>query len=309
MKQVSEKAYAKINLSLDVIRRRPDGYHEVKMIMQTVGICDTITISKADDKGIFLKVGDAPLPCDKSNLIYKAAEMVMQQFDIREGVEITLDKNIPIAAGMAGGSSDAAAVFRGMNRLFGLGMSLSEMQKLGVKIGADIPYCVMGGTALSEGIGEILSPLSAPPKAYLLIAKPDIDVSTKFVYENLHADTLSYHPDVDGMVQALETGDLKGITDRMGNVLETVTEKAYPVIGEIKKLMKAEGAENALMSGSGPTVFGIYRKKDVAEKACAVLQKQKIAKQIFVTEFVLPEYTPEVNEMMSGEFGKKEEEA
>ena len=309
MKQVSEKAYAKINLSLDVIRRRPDGYHEVKMIMQTVGICDTITISKTDDKEIFLKVGAAPLPCDKSNLVYKAAEMVMQQFDIREGVEITLDKNIPIAAGMAGGSSDAAAVFRGMNRLFGLGMSLSEMQKLGVKIGADIPYCVMGGTALSEGIGEILSPLSAPPKAYLLIAKPDIDVSTKFVYENLHADTLSYHPDVDGMVQALESGDLKGITDRMGNVLETVTEKAYPVIGEIKKLMKAEGAENALMSGSGPTVFGIYRKKDVAERACAVLQKQKIAKQIFVTEFVLPEYTPEVNEMMSGEFGKKEEEA
>lgn len=309
MKQVSEKAYAKINLSLDVIRRRPDGYHEVKMIMQTVGICDTITISKADDKGISLKVGAAPLPCDKSNLVYKAAEMVMQQFDIREGVEITLDKNIPIAAGMAGGSSDAAAVFRGMNRLFGLGMSLSEMQKLGVKIGADIPYCVMGGTALSEGIGEILSPLSAPPKVYLLIAKPDIDVSTKFVYENLHANTLSYHPDVDGMVQALESGDLKGITDRMGNVLETVTEKAYPVIGEIKKLMKAEGAENALMSGSGPTVFGIYRKKDVAEKACAVLQKQKIAKQIFVTEFVLPEYTPEVNEIMSGELRKREEEA
>lgn len=296
MNQVSEKAYAKINLGLDVIRRRPDGYHEVKMIMQTVGICDTLTIAKSNNKEIILMVGDAPLPCDRSNLIYKAAEMVMQQFDLQEGVEITLEKNIPIAAGMAGGSSDAAAVFRGMNRLFDLGMSLSDMQKLGVKIGADIPYCIMGGTALSEGIGEILSELPTPPDAYLLIAKPDIDVSTKFVYENLHADTLAYHPDVDGMVEALTAGDLKGITDRMGNVLETVTEKAYPVIGKIKSLMKTEGAENALMSGSGPTVFGIYKEKEAAERACKVLQEQGITNQIFVTEFILPEYAPAAGE-------------
>lgn len=296
MNQVSEKAYAKINLSLDVLRRRPDGYHEVKMIMQTVGICDILTISKSGTKEIILKVGDAPLPSDRNNLIYKAAEMVMQQFALQEGVEITLEKNIPIAAGMAGGSSDAAAVFRGMNRLFNLGMSLSDMQKMGVKIGADIPYCMMGGTALSEGIGERLSSLPSPPEAYLLIAKPDIDVSTKFVYENLHADTLTYHPDVDGMVKALAAGDLKGITERMGNVLETVTEKNYSIIGEIKTLMKENGAENALMSGSGPTVFGIYSKRDVAENACRILKEREVAKQIFVTEFVLPEYTTSARE-------------
>lgn len=292
MNQVSEKAYAKVNLSLDVLKRRSDGYHEVKMIMQTVGIYDVLTLFKTESKEIVLKVGDAPLPCNRDNLVYKAAELVMQRFDLPEGVEITLKKNIPIAAGMAGGSSDAAAVFRGMNRLFNLKMSLSDMQELGVKIGADIPYCIMGGTALSEGIGEILSQLPAPPKAFLLIAKPDIDVSTKFVYENLHADTLTYHPDVDGMVQALKQGDLEGITDRMGNVLETVTEKAYPVIGEIKTLMKAQGAENALMSGSGPTVFGIYKEKKCAEKAYEVLVEKKLAKQVFVTEFALPEYTP-----------------
>jgi len=301
MNQVIEKAYAKINLSLDVLRRRPDGYHEVKMIMQTVGIFDTLTIAKASDKSIRLKVGNAPLPCDRSNLVYKAAEMVMNQFDLQQGVEITLEKNIPIAAGMAGGSSDAAAVFRGMNRLFSLGMSLDDMQKLGVKIGADIPYCIMGGTALSEGIGEVLSSLPVPPKAYLLIAKPDIDVSTKFVYENLHADTLTYHPDVDGMAEAIREGDLEGITDRMGNVLETVTEKAYPVISEIKALMKTKGAENALMSGSGPTVFGIYKEKEGAEEASKVLKEKDLAKQIFVTEFALPEYT--------GTLGEKEAEA
>lgn len=293
MNQISEKAYAKINLGLDVIRQRPDGYHEVKMIMQTVGIFDVLTITKTEEKGICLLVGQAPLPCDKDNLIYKAADMVINHFDIREGVKITLEKNIPIAAGMAGGSSDAAAVFRGMNRLFDLGMNLSDMQKLGVKIGADVPYCIMGGTALSQGIGEILSALPAPPKAYLLIAKPDINVSTKFVYENLHANFLSYHPDIDGMTEALKEGNLRGITDRMGNVLETVTEKQYPIIGEIKELMKAEGADNSLMSGSGPTVFGIYKDEKTAKKAYEVLKGKNLAKQIFVTEFMYPEYIPD----------------
>lgn len=291
MEQVIEKAYAKINLGLDVLRRRPDGYHEVKMIMQTVGICDILTVKKTDKAKITLMVGDAPLPCDRDNLIYKAAEMVMEKFDISAGVEICLQKNIPIAAGMAGGSSDAAAVFRAMNRLFDLKMTLTDMQKMGVKIGADIPYCIMGGTALSEGIGEILSPLPAPPKAYLLIAKPDIDVSTKFVYENLHADTLRYHPDIDGMTEAIKNGDLKGITDRMGNVLETVTEKAYPVIAGIKSLMKEQGAINALMSGSGPTVFGVYAQEAGAKEAYQAVLENNLAKQVFVTEFVKPEYT------------------
>lgn len=287
---VTRKAYAKINLGLDVIRKRPDGYHEVKMIMQMVGIYDVLTFKKRKREGSFpdikISLDKEELPCDRNNLIYKAAELIMQAYDIEEGVGITLNKNIPIAAGMAGGSTDAAAVFHGLNELFGLSMSIEDMKKMGVRIGADVPYCIMGGTALSEGIGEILTPLKAPPKAWLLIAKPDINVSTRFVYENLHADRLTYHPDIDGMAEALQSGNLKGITDRMGNVLETVTVKEYPVIARIKEEMQKGGAQNALMSGSGPTVFGVFKDKEAAEKNCRSIQNLGLAKQIFVTEFV-----------------------
>lgn len=290
---VTRKAYAKINLGLDVLRRRPDGYHEVKMIMQTVGIYDVLTFRKKESTGAFTDISISldreGLPCDKNNLIYKAAELIMGAYDIKEGVDITLNKNIPVAAGMAGGSTDAAAVFHGLKELFGLTMSLEDMKRMGVKIGADVPYCIMGGTALSEGIGEILTPLPAPPEAVLLIAKPDINVSTKFVYENLHADALSFHPDIDGMVQALQEGNLKGITDRMGNVLETVTVREYPVIEQIKEEMKKGGAQNALMSGSGPTVFGIYREKEAAQKSSEKIKELGLAREIFVTEFVQPD--------------------
>ena len=256
MDQITRKAYAKINLGLDVIRRRPDGYHEVKMIMQTVGICDILTFRKSgrQDGAVTLFLDKKELPCGKENLVYRAAELLTRTHGLRDGVEITLEKRIPIAAGMAGGSTDAAAVFHGMNELFGLSMSLQEMKDLGVGIGADVPYCIQGGTALSEGIGEILTALPSPPAAYLLIAKPDISVSTKFVYENLHADRLQSHPDIDGMVQALERGSLEGIVSRMENVLETVTVREYPVIHMLKDIMRREGALNALMSGSGPTV-------------------------------------------------------
>lgn len=296
MDQITRKAYAKINLGLDVLRRRPDGYHEVRMIMQTVGICDILTFRKlsltgAEDKKegepfIRISLDQKELPDGRGNLIYKAAELIMQTFQIEEGVMIGLQKNIPIAAGMAGGSTDAAAVFHGLNELFHLNMSLEDMKELGVKIGADVPYCIIGGTALSEGIGEILTPVDAPPEAYLLIAKPDINVSTKFVYENLHADTLKYHPDIDGMLAALREGNLKGITDRMGNVLETVTIKEYPVIEQLKAEMIRLGAENSLMSGSGPTVFGVYREEDTAKRAYEAIKELKLAKQIFVTGFV-----------------------
>lgn len=300
MEQITRKAYAKINLGLDVVRRRPDGYHEVKMIMQTVRIYDTLTFKKKEQREdvpqimIKLEQGDTTgtaslkeeLPCDESNLIYKAAALIMKTYDIREGVEITLLKRIPIAAGMAGGSTDAAAVFHGLNELFALSMDLEAMKELGVLIGADVPYCIMGGTALSEGIGEILTPLPAPPAAYLLIAKPDIHVSTKFVYENLHADRLQFHPDIDGMAKALKAGSLTGITQRMENVLETVTIREYPVIRQIKEEMKKNGALNALMSGSGPTVFGIYEDEKTAKKAYEAVKVQGLAKEIFVTDFV-----------------------
>ncbi len=285
IQQISQKAYAKINLGLDVLRRRDDGYHEVRMIMQTVDICDDLFFEKTKQPGIVLEMDNRELPVDGDNLICKAAALLFKEREITEGVKITLTKRIPIAAGMAGGSSDAAAAMRGLNELFGLGYSLRELQELGVKLGADIPYCLAGGTMLSEGIGEILSPLPAPPDCFLVAAKPDINVSTGFVYGNLHADTLTEHPDIDGMINALRTGNLQGITDRLGNVLETVTIKEYPVIEDLKGLLRNKGAENALMSGSGPTVFGIFTNRDIAEAAAKAVREQRLAGQVYVTVF------------------------
>ena len=285
MENIFRKAYAKINIGLDVLRRREDGYHELKMIMQTVDICDDLVFEKTKEQGIVIRTDREELPVDDDNLIYKAADLLFREKKITEGVKITLTKRIPIAAGMAGGSSDAAATMHGLNELFGMGYSTQELQKLGVKLGADIPYCLVGGTMLSEGIGEILTPLPAPPDCFLVVAKPDINVSTAFVYGNLHADRLTYHPDIDGMIEALRAGSLKGITDRLGNVLETVTVKKYPVIEEIKDLLRNMGAENALMSGSGPSVFGIFTELEAAEAAARAVENNKLAGQIFVTTF------------------------
>lgn len=286
MEHISRKAYAKINIGLDVLWRREDGYHELKMIMQTVDICDDLVFEKTKEQGIVIQTDREELPVDGGNLIYKAADLLFQDKKITEGVKITLTKRIPIAAGMAGGSSDAAATMHGLNELFGMGYSIQELQELGVKLGADVPYCLVGGTMLSEGIGEILTPLPAPPDCSLVVAKPDINVSTAFVYGNLHADRLTYHPDIDGMVEALRTGNLRGITDRLGNVLETVTVKEYPVIEEIKDLLRNMGAENALMSGSGPSVFGIFTEREAAEAAARAVEDGKLANQIFVTTLI-----------------------
>ncbi len=280
---ITKKAYAKVNLGLDVIRRREDGYHEVRMIMQTVDICDVLTFTRQERPGIVVTTDKEELPGDESNLIYKAARLVTETCSVREGIKIELQKRIPMAAGMAGGSTDAAAVFHGMNEMFGLGMDEDEMCALGVKIGADIPYCVKGGTALAEGIGEILTKLPDAPACVVLVAKPDIDVSTKYVYENLHAESLEYHPDIDGMRAAIEEGDLRGMAERMGNVLETVTVNAYPVIREIKEVMKKSGAWNALMSGSGPTVFGIFGEEEKARKAYNEIAQANLAGQLFIT--------------------------
>ena len=285
MKSLRYKAMAKINLGLDVLRRRPDGYHEVKMVMQTVGIHDVLTMQKLEADEIRVATDKEELPADESNLIWKAARRMKDTFGISGGVSVTLEKNIPIAAGMAGGSTDAAATIAGMNELFELGLTMEQMQQVGVKIGADVPYCLMGGTALSEGIGEILTKLPDVPDAYLVIAKPDINVSTKFVYENLHANELQYHPDIDGMTDAIRDGDLKGITDRMGNVLETVTVKEYPIIEQMKEFLKKQGAMNALMSGSGPTVFGIFEGEEAAKRAYEAMLAAGFTKQVFVTGF------------------------
>lgn len=296
MSGIKRKAYAKINLSLDVLRRRPDGYHEVRMIMQTVNLFDELTFALNDDREAprtTLDCLNVPSNVDlgpvEKNLIYRASEMILEEYGISKKVRISLSKNIPVAAGMAGGSTDAAAVFHGLNELLGLHMSPEEMCRLGVKIGADVPFCIMGGTMLSEGIGEILSPLPAPAEAVLLIAKPDIDVSTKFVYENLHADKLKEHPDVDGMVETLKDKDLIRMCNLLGNVLETVTEKEYPIISKVKNIMKENGAEGVLMSGSGPTVFGIFENSQEgltkASAAKEVIRENDLATQVFITEF------------------------
>ena len=283
--KTTQRAYAKINIGLDVLRRRADGYHEVKMIMQTVDIYDELVLERRKEPGIELRMDNSDLPSGGDNLICRAADLLFREKKITGGVNISLTKRIPIAAGMAGGSADAAAALRGVNELFDLGYSLKELQALGVGLGADIPYCLTGGTMLSEGIGEILTPLPAPPAAHLVIAKPDINVSTAFVYGNLHADSLAWHPDIDGMIAALQKGDLDGITGRLGNVLETVTVKAHPVIEQIKELLRKQGAENALMSGSGPTVFGIFKEKETAARAAEAVERGRLAKQIFVTTF------------------------
>ena len=293
IKHLSLKAYGKINLGLDVLRRRDDGYHEVRMIMQTVGIYDRIDLIYKETPGITVETNLYYLPDNENNLVYKAAKLLMDEFHVQKGVHIRLRKYIPVAAGMAGGSSDAAAVLFGVNKMFSLGLTTEQLMDRGVKIGADVPYCVMRGTALSEGIGEILTPLPVPPQCQVLIAKPGISVSTKFVYENLHANELrpEQHPDIDGMMEAIKQKDLYGIADRFGNVLENVTIPAYPVIQEIKDLMLEQGAIGALMSGSGPTVFGLFTNPKAAAKAHEEMRfgaGAELAKQVYLTNFYKP---------------------
>lgn len=279
------KAYGKINLGLDVVRRLENGYHQVRMIMQSVELADTVTMRRLSEDRIVLKTDKPGLPCDERNLAYKAASLMKEQFSLSGGVEIMLEKRIPVAAGMAGGSSDCAAVLKGMNELFGLGASFEELQKIGVKLGADAPYCLMGGCALSEGIGEVLTALPKPPACTLLLAKPNISVSTKYVYENLRLDELRHHPDIDGILQGIETGDLEKLCGKLENVLESVTGKEYPVIGKIEEAMKEEGALQALMSGSGPTVFGIFREREDAERAMERVRKENPDAEVFFSGF------------------------
>lgn len=285
MDKIQLKALAKINLGLDVLRRREDGYHEVKMIMQTIGLHDDLEIRKTKTPGIQVKTNLYYLPTNENNLVYKAAKLLMDEFQIQDGVSIQLKKRIPVAAGMAGGSSDGAAVLWGINQMYGLGLSMQALMERGVRLGADVPYCIQRGTALAEGIGEKLSVLPPMPKCTILIAKPGISVSTKFVYENLHANDLKpeQHPDVDSMIEAMRQKDLGLLCSRMGNVLETVTIPAYPVINEIKRTMMDNGAIGSMMSGSGPTVFGIFDSPAAAKQAMKAVRAAKLAKQIFLT--------------------------
>ncbi len=283
MDNISLKALAKINLGLDVVRKREDGYHEVRMIMQTVHLYDKLDITKTKENKIAIASNLSYVPTNENNLVYKAAKLLMDEFQIKEGVSVNLIKRIPVAAGMAGGSSDAAAMLYGMNRMFELGLSRQQLMERGVKIGADVPYCLMRGTALAEGIGEKLTQLPPMVKCPVLIAKPQISVSTKFVYENLKLNEETVHPDIDRLVTAIRNKDLNAVAEHMGNVLESVTILEYPVIEQIKAQMIQSGAVNSMMSGSGPTVFGLFEDEKTARRAYEKMAASGLAKQIYVT--------------------------
>ncbi|MCD7866038.1 MAG: 4-(cytidine 5'-diphospho)-2-C-methyl-D-erythritol kinase [Clostridiales bacterium] len=284
MDEISLKALAKINLGLDVLGQREDGYHEVRMVMQSIHLYDRVEIKKTKSPQIHVQTNLFYLPVDENNLVYKAAALMKEEFKIKEGVRITLQKFIPVAAGMAGGSSDAAAVLVGMNRLFHLGLKQNRLMELGLKLGADVPFCVMRGTALAEGIGEKLTALPPMPKCPVLIAKPAVSLSTRQVYEQLKLTDQTQHPDVDGIIENIKSKNLRGVAEHMGNILETVSVRQYPVIREIRNLMKANGAMNAIMSGSGPTVFGLYHNEKDIRGAYDALKQSGLAKNVYTSE-------------------------
>ncbi|MCG7346210.1 4-(cytidine 5'-diphospho)-2-C-methyl-D-erythritol kinase [Sporosarcina sp. ACRSL] len=255
-----EKAPAKINLTLDVLHKRPDGFHEVEMIMTTVDLADRVWLRPSNDGHINIKVSERFVPNDRKNLAYQAADLLKRKYGVREGVDITLDKKIPVAAGLAGGSSDAAATLRGLNRLWKLQLSADELAEIGSKIGSDVSFCVYGGTALAKGRGEKIQHLPAPPNCWVILAKPSISVSTADIYRNLHVDSI-VHPDTEAMLEALHSGDYDKMCASLGNVLEPVTMKLHPQVVVLKEKMEQFGADAVLMSGSGPTVFGFVRQE------------------------------------------------
>lgn len=283
MRKINLRAMAKINLSLDVTGTRPDGYHDLRMVMQSIRLADQISVSPIRAPGVRMKTNLHFLPADGSNLAARAAQLVMDECGVSGGVFIDLEKHIPVAAGLAGGSSDAAAVLVAMNILFDLGLSDEELRKLGVRLGADVPFCLMRGTALAEGIGEILTPLPPMPDCHILIAKPDIHVSTKTVFGALKLTDDIAHPDTDAQVAAVREGDLKKISSLCGNVLATVTETEYPVISTLRQVMMRHGALTAMMSGSGPTVFGIFEDEKKAEAAKDELRRGRDAAFVSLT--------------------------
>ena len=289
-------AMAKINLVLDVTGKRPDGYHELRMVMQTVGLFDTLEFTRSE--GVSIKTVSAKrekedyseeefinrIGSPEKNLAYRAVCQLKEIYGCADGLDIRLNKKIPIAAGLAGGSTDAAAAFEAANVLFGLGLSKEQLMEHAVGLGADIPYCIQKGTALAEGIGEKLTPLPKLPECSFLLVKPDIEVSTKWVYQNLKINEIEHHPDVEGMLMAIREGNLKNIASHMENVLEQVTEKEYPVISTIKYEMRRNGALNALMSGSGPTVFGLYSNMESALRAKAYFENAYPAYDVFAVK-------------------------
>lgn len=288
MESIRLKARAKINLGLDVIGRRENGYHDVRMVMQTVGLYDRIIMTRIPEEEIRIKTNIGFLPVNENNLVYKAIMLMKSKYKLDGGIEVDLNKFIPVAAGMAGGSSDAASALFGMNRLYELNLPMGELMNIGVEIGADVPYCIMRGTALAEGIGEKLTRLPDMPFCHILIAKPPVNVSTKLVYEKLDNTDVKLHPDIDGIIEAIKLKDVALVASRMGNVLESVTVPLYPVIDSIKRDMIEHGAINAMMSGSGPTVFGIFPDEQSMIACQQFLRQKGEARQVYTTETFTP---------------------
>ena len=285
MKDIRLRARAKINLTLDVTGKRDDGYHLIESIMQTVSLYDGIYMKRIQKNEIILKSNLSWLPTDNRNLAYRAAELMKAKFGIKEGVFIEIDKRIPVAAGLAGGSADCAAVLVGMNRLFDLGLSMKELESLAFLLGSDIPYCVQRGTVVSEGVGEILTPVKCPcPMCYVVLAKLPVSVSTATVYRGLDWQSVQDHPDTKEMIQAMAEADITKMGQLLGNVLETVTIPMHPQIAQLKEELVQLGAEGALMSGSGPTVFGLFKEEEIAKKAASTIRKKFGLKEVVATK-------------------------
>ena len=277
------KAFAKINLGLDIIGRREDGYHLLRMVMQSVGLADRLVFSRKSTGKIRIRTNLDYLPTGPKNLVYKATELVCSKYGIEDGIDVNIEKRIPVAAGLAGGSSNAAAAIIALDSLFELGMSTEDMCVLGTTIGADVPFCIIGGTALAEGIGERITTLPAMPECSILLVKPRFGISTKDAYREVDARPIEQHPDIDAIKYALGRKDLDGICANMGNVLETVSCTKYPVLEEIKARMRDDGAKNAMMSGSGPTVFGIFDDRNAAQKAFIDFKGSEYGRDTFLT--------------------------
>lgn len=283
MDEIKLRARAKINITLDAISKMENGYHQLEMIMQTVNLCDNVNIKKTNTGDIQLKSNLVWLPCDSRNLVYRAAEYMKNTYNIKEGLEIELVKNIPVAAGLAGGSSDCAATLVGINNLFRLNISQDELMKIGKDFGADVPYCILRGTALAQGIGEKLTVLPNFPNCYVLLAKPPISVSTGAVFGALNLEKVKKHPHTSTIIEYIEKGNLQGVADNMVNVLESVTCVKYPVIEEIKKTMLENGALGSMMSGSGPTVFGLFTSYKEGIHALKLIKQKFRTKEVYLT--------------------------
>ena len=284
MEHINLKARAKINLTLDVTGVRDDGYHELKMIMQTVELYDRVYIKKIEKPYVKLKSNLEWLPTDGKNLAYRAAEIIRKEYGINEGVFIELQKAIPVAAGLAGGSSDCAAVLYGMNILFGLKIDRKRMAEIALELGSDVPYCLMRGTALAEGRGEILTKLPPCPESWVVLAKPPVGLSTAAVYKALDKTEVTVHPDTEAAIRAIENNDLSGVADNLSNVLEKVSIEMCPMVGQLKKCFIDNGAIGALMSGSGPTDYGLFDDKDLAAEAAETIRKEFQLRDVILTK-------------------------